>query len=58
MKQYEVTIEEKKYIKFSIDSPDNIKDLERAARCRAIGLGYNPDDIMSIIEETEIMKGE
>jgi hypothetical protein len=54
MKHYEVTIEEKKYIKFLIDSPENLQDLERAARCRAIGLGYNPDDIMSIIEETPV----
>jgi ferritin-like protein len=54
MKQYEVTIEEKKYVKFSIDSPENLQDLEEAARCRAIRLGYNPDDIVSIIEETPV----
>jgi len=53
-KQYQVTIEEKKVIKFSIDSPDNIQDLEETARCRAIGLGYDPDDIVSIIEETPV----
>jgi len=52
-KQYQVTIEEKNYIKFSIDISD-IQDLEETARCRAIGLGYDPDDIVNIIEETPV----
>jgi len=54
MNHYEVTLEIKKYVKFSIDSPDNIQDLEEVSRCRAIGLGYDPDDIVSIIEETPV----
>lgn len=54
MKRYEVTLEIKRHIKFLIDSPDNIRDLKKTARCRAIGLGYNPDDIISIIEETPV----
>jgi hypothetical protein len=58
MKQYEVILEIKKYVRFSIDSPDNIQDLERIARYRAMGLGYNPDDIVSIIEETPVGEGE
>jgi hypothetical protein len=55
MKQYEVTLEIKKYVKFSIDClKDDLDEIAEEAKCRAIGLGYNPDNIVSIIEETPV----
>ena len=56
MKTYIVTLEIKKYVTFPIDSPNNIRDIEETARCRAIGEGYDPDYIVSIIEQSLVRK--
>jgi hypothetical protein len=42
-----------KYVELQFDIPDGeIFNPKEAARCRMIGLGYNPDDITQIIIET------